>query len=327
MDHTLRNFFIHLSQNRLLNEAAQKWGLKLGARQVVAGTNLDEAIVNIKRLNALGISCTIDHLGEFVNDKSEASKAKEHILKVLEAIKSHKLDAHISFKLSQLGLDIDDQFCLDNFREIVQKADEYGIFVNVDMEDHARLEKSFAIIDEMASDFENVGTVIQAYFYKAKDYMEKYQDYRLRIVKGAYKESETVAYQNKHDIDRNFIELIEWHLLNGKFTSIATHDHHVIDVVKQFVKKHNISRDKFEFQLLYGFREDIQKQLAQEGYRICIYVPFGKDWYGYFMRRLAERPQNINLLVKQIFNRKTNAMIGIGIAGFLLGRMSKRKKK
>lgn len=138
MDHTLRNFFIHLSQNRLLNEAAQKWGLKLGARQVVAGTNLDEAIVNIKRLNALGISCTIDHLGEFVNDKSEASKAKEHILKVLEAIKSHKLDAHISVKLSQLGLDIDDQFCLDNFREIVQKADEYGIFVNVDMEDHAR---------------------------------------------------------------------------------------------------------------------------------------------------------------------------------------------
>ena len=326
MDNALRSFFIHLSQNKLLNEAAQKWGLKLGAQQVVAGTNLDEVINSIKRLNSIGISCTIDHLGEFVSDKSEATYAKEQILKVIEAIHHHKLDAHISVKLSQLGLDIDYHFCLENFQEIVKKANEYGIFVNVDMEDHPRLEKSFAIIDEILPSFDNVGTVIQAYFYKAKDYMKKYQNCRLRIVKGAYKESEEVAYQSKNDIDRNFVELIEWHLLNGKFTSIATHDHHVINHVKRFVKKHNIPRDKFEFQLLYGFREDVQKQLVQEGYQMCTYVPFGKDWYGYFMRRLAERPQNLNLLVKQVFNRKTNTMIGVAVTGFILGRLSKRRK-
>ena len=326
MDNVLRNFLITLSQNELLNEAAQRWGLKLGAQQVVAGTNLDEVIENIKRLNALGISCTIDHLGEFVNEESEIIYAKEQILKVIEAIDSYGLNAHISVKLSQLGLDISYDICLDNFKEIVQKANEYGIFINVDMEDHSRLEKSFAIIDALLPSYDNIGTVIQAYFYDAKDYMEKYANCRLRIVKGAYKESEKVAYQTKDDIDRNFIKLIEWHLLNGKFTSVATHDHHVINHVKQFVKKHQIPRDKFEFQLLYGFREDVQKQLVKEGYNMCTYVPFGKDWYGYFMRRLAERPQNINLLVKQVFNRRTNTMIGIGVAGFLLGRLSKKRK-
>lgn len=325
MDNAVRDFFIYLSQNKILNQGAKKWGLRLGAQNVVAGTNINEMIESVKKLNAAGISCTIDNLGEFVFEKEVAIKAKEQILAVIEAIHVNKLDAHISLKPSQLGLDIDHNFCLENLEEIVKKANEYNIFINFDMEDHARLQTSFDLLDELSSTYENIGTVIQAYFYRAKDDIEKYKNYRLRIVKGAYKEEAAVAYQNKNDIDKNYIELIEWHLLNGKFTSIATHDHHVINHVKDFVEKHNIPKDKFEFQMLYGFRVDMQHALVKEGYHFCTYVPFGEDWYGYFMRRLAERPQNLNLLAKQVFNKKTNTLIGVAAAGFLLGRLTKRK--
>lgn len=325
MDNAVRDFFIYLSQNKILNQGAKKWGLRLGAQNVVAGTNINEMIESVKKLNAAGISCTIDNLGEFVFEKEVAIKAKEQILAVIEAIHVNKLDAHISLKPSQLGLDIDHNFCLENLEEIVKKANEYNIFINFDMEDHARLQTSFDFLDELSSTYENIGTVIQAYFYRAKDDIEKYKNYRLRIVKGAYKEDAAVAYQNKNDIDKNYIELIEWHLLNGKFTSIATHDHHVINHVKDFVEKHNIPKDKFEFQMLYGFRVDMQHALVKEGYHFCTYVPFGEDWYGYFMRRLAERPQNLNLLAKQVFNKKTNTLIGVAAAGFLLGRLTKRK--
>lgn len=327
MENTVRDFFIYLSQNKVLNEGAKRWGLRLGAQNVVAGTNIEELMDSVRKLNAQGISCTIDNLGEFVHEKEVATHAKEQILAVIEAIHTNKLDAHISLKPSQLGLDIDHDFCLQNVKEIVEKANSYNIFINFDMEDYARLQASFDILDELSSSFDNIGTVIQAYFFRANDDIKKYKDYRLRIVKGAYKEDEAVAYQDKSEIDRNYMELIEWHLLNGKFTSIATHDHHVINHVKDFVKKHHISRDKFEFQMLYGFREDLQHQLVKEGYQFCTYVPFGEDWYGYFMRRLAERPQNLNLLVKQVFNKKTNTLIGVAAAGFLLGRLSKRKNK
>ena len=321
----LKDIFMGLSQNQLLNGAAKKYGLKLGAQNVVAGTNVEETIQSIKELNAHGISCTVDNLGEFVFEKSEASAAKEQILSVIEAIREHEVDAHISLKPSQLGLDIDYHFCLENLREIVAKAHSYGIFVNFDMEDHARLQPSFDILEELSKDYDNVGTVIQAYFFQAEEDLHKYKDFRLRIVKGAYKELPNVAYQEKQDIDENYIKLIEWHLLNGKFTSIATHDHNVINHIKLFVKQNNISNDKFEFQMLYGFRKDMQLQLAKEGYNFCTYVPFGQDWYGYFMRRLAERPQNLNLVVKQVFNKKTNTMIGLAAGAFALGRLTKKK--
>lgn len=321
----LKDFFMGLSQNQLLNGAAKKYGLKLGAQNVVAGTNVEETIQSIKELNAHGISCTVDNLGEFVFEKSEASAAKEQILSVIEAIREHEVDAHISLKPSQLGLDIDHHFCLENVREIVAKAHSYDIFVNFDMEDHARLQPSFDILEELSKDYDNVGTVIQAYFFQAEEDLHKYKDFRLRIVKGAYKEPANLAYQEKQEIDENYIKLIEWHLLNGKFTSIATHDHNVINHIKLFVRQNNIPNDKFEFQMLYGFRKDMQLQLAKEGYNFCTYVPFGQDWYGYFMRRLAERPQNLNLVVKQVFNKKTNTMIGLAAGAFALGRLTKKK--
>ncbi len=321
----LKDIFMGLSQNQLLNSAAKKYGLKLGAQNVVAGTNVEETIQSIKELNAHGISCTVDNLGEFVFEKSEANAAKEQILSVIEAIREHEVDAHISLKPSQLGLDIDYHFCLENLREIVAKAHSYGIFVNFDMEDHVRLQPSFDILEELSKDYDNVGTVIQAYFFQAEEDLHKYKDFRLRIVKGAYKEPANLAYQEKKEIDENYIKLIEWHLLNGKFTSIATHDHNVINHIKLFVKQNNISNDKFEFQMLYGFRKDMQLQLAKEGYNFCTYVPFGQDWYGYFMRRLAERPQNLNLVVKQVFNKKTNTMLGLAVGAFAIGRLTKKK--
>lgn len=323
----LKDFFIGLSQNQFLNSAAKKYGLKMGAQSVVAGTNIPEVIKSIKELNAQGISCTVDNLGEFVFKKEEATEAKDQILNVIEAIHENKVDAHISLKPTQLGLDIEYEFCLSNLREIVDRASRYDIFVNFDMEDYGHLQPSFDLLDELSKEYDNVGTVIQAYFHEAQENLEKYKNYRLRIVKGAYKEPEEYAYQDKKDIDRNFIKLIEWHLLNGKFTSIATHDHRIINHVKDFVKKNDIPNDKFEFQMLYGFRKDLQLKLANEGYNFCTYVPFGNDWYGYFMRRLAERPQNLNLVAKQVFNKKTNTMIGLAAGAFLLGRVSKSQKK
>jgi proline dehydrogenase len=321
----LKDLFMGLSQNQFLNSAAKKYGLKLGAQTVVAGTNIEETIKSIKELNSHGISCTVDNLGEFVFKKEEATEAKENILAVIEAIQEHKVDAHISLKPTQLGLDIDYDFCLDNLREIVDRASRYDIFVNFDMEDYGHLQPSFNILDELSKEYDNVGTVIQAYFFRAEEDIQKYQNFRLRIVKGAYKEPAEYAYQDKKEIDKNFIRLIEWHLLNGKFTSIATHDHHIINHVKAFVKKNNIPNDKFEFQMLYGFRKDMQLQLAREGYNFCTYVPFGNDWYGYFMRRLAERPQNLNLVAKQVFNKKTNTIIGVAAGAYLLGRLTKKK--
>lgn len=321
----LKEFFIGLSQNQFLNAAAQKYGLQLGAQSVVAGTDIHEAIETIKELNKSGISATVDNLGEFVHDREEAAAAKNQILGVVEAIHEAGVDAHISLKASQLGLDIDYDFALSNLREIVGAASKYDMFVNIDMEDYARLQPSFDILDELSKDYSNVGTVIQAYFHRAEDDIRDYKDYRLRIVKGAYKEPADVAFTEKEEIDRNFIKLIEYHLLHGKFTSVATHDHHVIDHVKKFAEENQIPRDKFEFQMLYGFRRDMQHDLAAEGYNFTTYVPFGKDWYGYFMRRLAERPQNLNLVAKQVFTPKTNAAIALAAGAFLLGRVSKRR--
>ncbi|MCG3420020.1 proline dehydrogenase family protein [Oceanobacillus sp. GSFE11] len=321
-----RDLFIHLSQNKLLNTSAKRWGLKLGARSVVAGTTVKEMIKSVLDLNALGISCTVDNLGEFVYEKEEAIEAKTQILKVIEAIYEHDAKAHISLKPTQIGLDIDYDFCLTNLTEIVEAASKHNIFINVDMEDHAHLQQTFDLINTVKQKYNNIGTVIQAYLFRAEDDIKDFKESRLRIVKGAYKESEKVAFQNKKEIDQNYLHLIEYHLLHGRFTSIATHNHHVINHVKQFVKENNIAMDKFEFQMLYGFRKDMQLQLAKEGYNFCTYVPFGSDWYGYFMRRLAERPQNLNLVANQVFNKRVNTIIGVCVGALLLGGLLKKTK-
>lgn len=298
-----RDFFMALSKNQLLNASAKKWGFKLGAGKVVAGTDTDGMIQSVKNLNSNGISATVDHLGEFVTHEHEAIEAKENVLKTLEAIKQSGVDAHLSIKLTQLGLDVDQDFCLKNIKDIMKTANQYGIFVNIDMEDYSHLQMTFDIVEELRYENDNIGTVIQAYLYRSENDLERLKHTRLRLVKGAYKENDQVSLQRKEEIDANYLKLIKKRLLHPGFTSIATHDHHIINAVKKFVIENNIPKDKFEFQMLYGFRTDMQLELVKEGYSFCTYVPYGHDWYGYFMRRLAERPQNLNLVLKGLVAR------------------------
>ena len=309
MANLTRDFFIALSNNKFLNESAKKWGFRLGAEQFVGGVDIDGAISSVKKLNEKGISCTVDNLGEFVTQRSESTDAKNKIISLIERIHKEEVDCHISVKLTQLGLDIDEDFCLENMKEIVRTANNYNIFVNIDTEDYLHYNQTIRILDALLKEYKNVGTVIQTYFLHAQNDIEKYKDVRLRIVKGAYKESPEVAYQTKEEIDANFIKIVKERLLTeGGFTSIATHDHHIINEVKRFVEAENIDKSTFEFQMLYGFRVDMQEALAEEGYLFCTYVPFGHDWYGYFMRRLAERPQNMNLMIKDQLFTKDNKL-------------------
>ncbi len=298
-----RSFFITLSKNQPLNSAAKKWGLKLGAGKMVAGTDIQSMMQSVKELNANGISATIDNLGEFVRTKEEATQAKEAILKTLEAIQVHGVNAHMSVKLTQIGLDVDPAFCLKNIQEIVAAAANYDIFINLDMEDYDHLQQTLDILNVLLEEYENVGTVIQAYLYRSEKDVENLENVRLRLVKGAYKESAEVSLQEKKEIDDNFLKLIKIHLQAPGYTSIATHDHHIIEQVKTFVKEKKIPLDKFEFQMLYGFRSEMQKDLAKEGYAFTTYVPFGQDWYAYYMRRLAERPQNIALAFRSMVSK------------------------
>lgn len=309
-----RDFFIKLSENQTLNAAAKKYGLALGANKVVAGVDIPSTIEAIRVLNNKGITATVDNLGEFVFSKEEAKHAKDEIIKMIREIYRSGVKAHMSIKLTQIGLDVDKEFCYDNVREILLVAHECGnMHINMDTEDYAHTVQTFEFLDRLKGEFKNVGTVIQAYLYRATEEIDKYPDVRLRLVKGAYKEGADVAYQSKEDIDANYIKLIEQRLLNAKvMTSIATHDHNIINHVKKFINTHNLNKDLIEFQMLYGFRSELQEEIAKEGYQFCVYVPFGQDWYGYFMRRLAERPQNLQLVTKSIFTEDVNKKLAVG---------------
>lgn len=332
MSNLTRDFFIALSNNELLNRSAQKWGFRLGAEQFVAGVDVDSVLKNVKKLNEKGIAATVDHLGEFVTERSKSIEAKENILHLIERIHKEKVSCHVSVKLTQLGLDIDEDFCLENMQEITKLAHEYGIFINIDTEDYLHYEQTMRILNQLRKDYDNVGTVIQSYLFRAEEDMEKLKDVRLRLVKGAYKESEEVAYQTKEEIDQNFLKLAKKRLKGNAFTSIATHDHYIINELKRFVEAEDIDKGNFEFQMLYGFRTDMQQSLANEGYLFCTYVPFGHDWYGYFMRRLAERPQNINLIIKDKLYTSDNKLkkkpliIGSTIAASLAYLIFRRRK-
>ncbi|MBP3040841.1 proline dehydrogenase family protein [Bacillaceae bacterium Marseille-Q3522] len=332
MTNVTRDFFIALSNNKFLNENAKKWGFRLGAEKFVAGTNLESVTESIKQLNAHGISGTVDNLGEFVSDKAEAGAAKEAIIRILEKIDAENLDCHVSVKLTQLGLDIDQDFCVESMKEILTAAEKYDIFINIDMEDYSRYEQTIEVLNILRNDFQNVGTVMQSYLRCALEDLDKLKDVRIRLVKGAYKESPEVAYQTKEEIDHNYIKMAKKRLLGDTFTSIATHDHRIINELKTFIKKHHISKDHFEFQMLYGLRTEMQIDLAAEGYNFCTYIPFGDDWFGYFMRRLAERPQNMNLILKDVFYTKDNQLkkepiIAGAVAASLIVLWRKKRKK
>lgn len=308
-----KNFFIALSNSTYLNETAKKVGPKMGANKVVAGNTIEQLIDTIERLNDKNIAVTVDNLGEFVGTVEEATQAKNEILEVMQAIKGYNVDAHMSVKLSSLGGEFDTELAYNNLREILLKANEFdNMHINIDTEKYDSLQQIVEVLDRLKGEFRNVGTVIQAYLYDAVDLIDKYPNLRLRLVKGAYKEDEQIAYQTKEEIDANYIKIIEKRLLTAKnYTSIATHDDQIINHVKQFVKSHNIDRDQFEFQMLYGFRSELAEDISRQGYHFTIYVPYGNDWFGYFMRRLAERPQNLALAYQEFVSTKTLKKIGV----------------
>ncbi|GGE06696.1 proline dehydrogenase [Marinithermofilum abyssi] len=298
-----KNIFLYASQSRALNTAAKKWGLRFGASQVVAGETIESAMKAAKSLNEKGLVCTVDHLGEFVSSREEASEATEYCIRTLDSIAESGAQCNLSLKLTQLGLDIDVDFCLHNMRRILDTAKKHQNFVRIDMEDYAHCQMTLDMLRELRKEYENVGTVIQAYLHRSLQDVKDLKGVPLRLVKGAYKESPEVAYQDKKQVDENYMRIIREHLLSGSYTAIATHDHNIIAKVKEFVEEHGISRDQFEFQMLYGIRKEMQVQLAEEGYTMRVYIPFGNDWFGYFMRRLAERPQNVAFAIKGLFSK------------------------
>jgi proline dehydrogenase len=306
MEELMRNVFLYLSKNQGLNHAAKKWGLRFGASRFVAGMTIPDAIRAVSDLNRKGIVATLDHLGEFVTSREEANESADYCIRTLYAIADAGVKSNLSLKLTQLGLDIDKNLCMRNMRRILDVARSHDNFVRIDMEDYAHNEVTISIFKELRREYgKHVGLVLQAYLYKTEQDIDDLHEFRpnLRLVKGAYKEPKEVAYPLKADVDKNFIKIIEKHLLLGNYAAIATHDEAVIQHVKAFIEKHNIPRSQFEFQMLYGIRTGLQEQLAKEGFTMRVYVPYGNDWYGYFMRRLAERPANVAFVIKSMFKQ------------------------
>ncbi|WP_312096499.1 proline dehydrogenase [Niallia sp.] len=303
MEVALRNMFQSLAKNKSANKLARKYGLRFGAKRFVSGESIAEAISKVTELNNSGRVVTLDHLGEFVYTKEEAHESTIMSLKTLDEIHASVVQSHLSVKMTSLGLDIDKDLCLNNMRKIVSRANQYGNFVRIDMEDYAHCQISIDIYEELRQEFDNVGLVIQAYLYRTEEDMKHLNELNanLRLVKGAYKESPDVAFPEKKDVDENYKKIIEMHMLNGNYTAIASHDEKIIQFTKELAAKHKIDKDKFEFQMLYGICEDLQNKLVKEGYKVRVYVPYGKDWFGYFMRRLAERPANVWFILKNLF--------------------------
>ncbi|GGC81730.1 proline dehydrogenase [Thalassobacillus devorans] len=305
MEQLLRNFFLFLSKNKFFTKLAKKYGLRFGAGRFVAGETIPDAVQTIRKLNENGMSVTIDHLGEFIDSEAEARQAADECIEAIKAISKNNLNSQLSLKMTSMGLDISHDLVMDNMRRILQAGKEYGVFVTIDMEDFERCQKTIDIFKELREEFDNVGTVLQAYLYRTAEDIKDLDQYNpnLRLVKGAYKESPKVAFPEKKDVDENFKEIIKIHLLNGNYTAVATHDDAMIDYTKQLVKEHNIPNDQFEFQMLYGIRVERQEDLVKEGYNMRVYVPYGNDWYGYFMRRLAERPANVAFVLKGVLKK------------------------
>ncbi|OMP26999.1 proline dehydrogenase [Bacillus sp. I-2] len=300
MESVTRNFFLFLSKSSLLNHIARNWGSAVASKKIIGGKDFESAIPVIKRLNEQGMSVTVDHLGEFVTKAEIANERTTECIQTIQRIAEAGLNSHVSLKMTSLGLDIDDDLVYRNMKRILDTAEKHRIMVTIDMEDEQRCQKTLDIFKEMKSQYEYVSTVLQAYLYRTEKDLDDLNELQpfLRLVKGAYKESAEVAYPNKKDVDQNYQKLIEKQLLSGNYTAIATHDDRMIEFTKNIVKKHNIQTSQFEFQMLYGMRSETQQALVKEGYQMRVYTPYGREWYGYYMRRLAERPANIAFALK-----------------------------
>ena len=301
----LRHLFIALSNNGPLRRAAEHSavGQRL-SRRFVAGVTAEEVLAAAAEMNRLGIGVSIDHLGENVTNADEARTSAIIYHRLLDDIKARGLNANVSVKLTHLGLDVDEKMCRDLICSIVTHAARQDNFIRVDMEGSAYTQRTLDIVRDLHRQFgDAVGAVIQSYLRRSESDVETLlsEGIRIRLCKGAYDEPPSVAFSRKSEVDANYLRLMKMLLKSGIYHGIATHDARIIEETVRFAIKENVPRDAFEFQMLYGIRRDLQQQIVSEGWRMRAYIPFGPEWYPYFMRRLAERPANVLFLAKNVF--------------------------
>lgn len=305
MDRTelYRKVLLSIAGNKLVEKLSLKYGKKL-AGKFIAGDTLAEALAEIEKLNGKGIMVTLDHLGEGIKALSEASGYKEEYIRLIDGIAERGVNSNVSLKPTQMGLALDPEACYNNIRAVVSQAAKHNNFVRIDMEDSPFTQATIDIVLRLhAEGLTNVGTVIQAYLFRTEDDVKKLIETKvnLRLVKGAYKEPGSVAYQQMSEVIDNYKKIIRMHLDQGVYTAIASHDDRVVNWVKEYASQNGISKEAFEFQMLYGLRMNDQELLAKEGYRIRCYMPYGTMWYPYYTRRLAEKPANLWMVVKNMF--------------------------
>ena len=273
------------------------------ARRFVAGETLREAIAAARSCNDVGMAASLDYLGENVANTSDAQRFRDEYLEIFETIAQEKLLANVSCKLTQLGLDINSEFCAGLVLSIVERAASFDNFLRIDMEGSDYTQRTIDLVKRVRSRNPAVGTVIQSYLYRSeKDVSDLLAcGCRIRLVKGAYKEPEDLAFARKADVDGNYVRLMQALLSSGFYHAIATHDPHLIAATIRYTAEKRIAKDDFEFQMLYGIRTDLQRRLVKDGYRVRVYIPFGSDWFPYFMRRLAERPANVGFILRNFF--------------------------
>ena len=302
----LRSAFLYLADQQQIFKFVRNNRLaKSFANRFVAGETLDSALTAVARLNARGITASLDLLGESVHNEAEAQLAGEAYITMLDRLHEQKADANVSVKLTAMGLDISEDLCIVIMHKILARARDCSSFVRIDMESSEYTQRTLDLIEQRLYPAypQNVGIVLQSYLFRTFADVERaiLLKARVRLCKGAYKEPETVAYPEKKDVDSNYIRCMHELMLHGNYPGIATHDEVIIKEAKRFAKENSISSDRFEFQMLYGVRRDLQDKLVREGYRMRVYVPFGTQWYPYLMRRLAERPANVAFLTGSMF--------------------------
>jgi proline dehydrogenase len=299
----IRQALFRLSQQQQLRTIATTSSVAQSmARRFVAGETLGEALEAVLKINAQGMTATLDHLGENVTARHEAAAATAAAVESFRAIQEAGARCNASVKLTQLGLDLDPALAFDHISRIVEAAAQYENFVRIDMESSEYVDRTLEIFDRLFPAHRNVGVVIQACLYRSASDLEHVIKLgaRVRLVKGAYLEPPSQAYQRKDDVDANFVHLTELLLANGTYPAIATHDPKMINAARAHAWAHNIPSPSFEFQMLYGIRRDLQAQLVRDGYNVRIYVPYGTHWYPYLMRRMAERPANVMFVLNSL---------------------------
>ncbi|MGA2101358.1 MAG: proline dehydrogenase family protein [Candidatus Sulfotelmatobacter sp.] len=304
----LRAFFVRLSENRSLRNFAERSALgRRVSGRFVAGTQIENAVRVTQAVNRAGMSVTIDNLGENVTNPDEARESAVLYQQILDAIAANGLNANISLKLTHMGLDVDENLSREIVSGLVARAASLNPpgFVRVDMEGSPYTQRTLDFVHElhrMPGHANSVGTVIQAYLKRSEADVEALlsEGIRIRLCKGAYKEPASIAFESKADVDANYIKLMKMLMKSGIYHGIASHDENIIREAQAFAKKENIARDSFEFQMLYGIRRDLQQSLVRDGWRMRVYVPFGTEWYPYFMRRLGERPANVFFILRNM---------------------------